>query len=330
MPADIDRLILFNCSKSGADEIARKFRDNGVSVIHILTYDFAGKNETEDAKFFEKWQKSTDQVLLTATLPYERTGQQEQIASTTIPLNGLEYSESNEFRSEVLNWGIFVGNAEPDGPDGLANQAPHCFWLNDNPTSLPDYVRAFYTNDSLCTLASNLKNYCLFVPDEVLTELDSYEQMLLEEDALRFSNVIVPYSHMQEISSRKQVTDRFRQNFEKRQRASVGQHPKARALHIQNLVLSVDIRKKIAELRGQESARDVKAIVMVNSQAIAGSENYGLLVTKGLFNLGMDVRFCTPSAANVYLQGLKTSREWLESRNLPAPIQANYGHGHAM
>lgn len=86
----------------------------------------------------------------------------------------------------------------------------------------------------------------------------------------------------------------------------MGLHSNARPLYIQNLVLGVTFKKKkIALLRDRESSSDVKTLVMVNSQAIAGAENYGLLVTKGLFNLGFDVQFCTPSEANVFPEGLR-------------------------
>lgn len=340
-PADVDHLIFINCFKDGADVIAKEFQDNGVSVLHVLSRTIFSENKFADVQFIKKWQQSTDQIVMVGMQSYEIKERIEGVAYITFPFNGLENIDTYPQNFQTLNWGVFIGNHTQNLQNLLnlpALQDEKCQWMlfvsqqnEEILKSLPDNVRVVYTNDTLNTLVSNLSDFCLFVPDEILAMLDSYEHLLLEEDALRFSNSIIPFVRSQEITAQKHIKDWFYMQFNKWKSESLGHHPKARFLYIQNLILSVDLRKKIATLRSQKFSSEVKALVMVNSQAIAGSENFGLLVTKGLFDLGIEVRFCTPSNINIHPPGLKISREWLEKRKLPPPIQADYGRaGYAL
>lgn len=335
LPEDIDCLILFNCFQDGLDKIIGKFQERGVSVQHIISRNSFEETKTDDVQFVKKWKNSTDQVFQIETQLHRTNKPFKDFTSITIPLNGLENGKFENFDLHKLKWGIYIGS-HTESIQSLFSLLPvenktHQWDLfvsqhiEEYLSPVPDNFRVVYTNDSLNILVSRISNYCLFVPDGLIVTLDPYEQLLLEEDAIRFSNSLVPLKYAQEISDPKQVGEWYFKHLEIRKKDTVGLHSNARPLYIQNLVLGVDLRKKIALLRGQESSSDVKALVMVNSQAIAGAENYGLLVTKGLFNLGFDVQFCTPSEANVFPEGLRTSREWLQKRNLPLPTQADYG-----
>ncbi len=335
LPEDIDCLILFNCFQEGTDKIIRKFRERGTSVQHIISRSNFEETKIDDAQFAKKWKRSTDQVFQIETQFHRTNKHFKDFTSITIPINGLENDKFEHFDLQSLKWGIYIGSHQ-ESIQNLFNLVPvqkntHQWdlfvsqYLDETLGPIPDNVRVIYTNDPLNILASHISNYCLFVPDELIAKLDPYEQLLLEEDTIYCSILIASLKFGQEISDPKQVGDRYFEHLEIRKKNSVGLHSNARPLYIQNLVLGVDLRKKIALLRDQESSSDVKTLVMVNSQAIAGAENYGLLVTKGLFNLGFDVQFCTPSEANVFPEGLRTSREWLQKRNLPLPTQADYG-----
>lgn len=334
-PEDIDYLILFNCFQEGTDKLIRKFRERGISVQHIISRSNFEEIKIDDAQFAKKWKSSTDQVFQIETQFQKINNRFKDFTSITIPINGLENDKLEYFDLQSLKWGIYIGSHQ-ESIQNLLNLVPvqkntHQWdlfvsqHLDEALGPVPDNVRVVYTNDSLSILASHISNYCLFVPDELIAKLDPYEQLLLEEDTIYYSILIAPLKLAQEISDPKQVKERYFKHLETRKKNSVGLHSNVRSLYIQNLVLGVDLRKKIALLRDQESSSDVKTLVMVNSQAIAGAENYGLLVTQGFFNLGFDVQFCTPSEANIFPEGLRTSREWLQKRNLPLPTQADYG-----
>lgn len=335
LPEDVDCLILFNCFRDDMDKTIRKFRERGVSVQHIISRNNLKETKIDDAQFIKRWKNSTDQVFQVETQFHKTNKPLKEFTLITITLNGLENDKFENFDIQTLKWGIYIGNHTESIQSllslALVQNKRHQWDLfisqqiDKSLPSVPDNVRVVYTNTPLNILASHISNYCLLIPDGLIDTLDPYEQLLLAEDAVSFSNQIVPINFAQEISDPTDVGRwRFKHN-EKYVKDTTGLHPQARLLFIQNLVLGVELRKKIAHLRGQESASDVKALVLVNSQAIAGAENYGLLVTKGLFNLGFDVQFCTPAEANVFPEGLQTSREWLLKRNLPLPTQADYG-----
>lgn len=341
-PDEVDCLILFNCIEDDIGLAAYRFKYSGVSVLHIVTRDFLEKNINSQPDFLKKWKKSVDEVFVIEEPFSGKKSRNRLISYTTVtmPSNGLE-EHDDKWRHAAPGFGLFAGNCLmqniPNFLDVLALQKEYKWKIFISPesedtfASLPDNVQLIYTNESFHDLNSTLSNFCLFVPNDMLTALDSYQRFLLDEEAVRLHNIIVPLEDADEILKNKDIGNYIDTQFEKWRNASVGHHLNARSLHIQNLIMGTDIRKKVSILRGQEASSNVKMLVMVNSQAIAGSENYGLLVTKGLFDLGFDVQFCTPSKVNTYPVGLKASQEWLKKRDLPAPIQADYGQaGYAL
>ena len=293
--------------------------------------------QVDNYQLFIKLREYVDQAFVVGDNLGDGKNLKERIAYVQFPFNGQSNHELEKAKTNTFNWGIYIGNSQISIKDVLTifkNQLNSAQWtlfvsedneILDQLNSLPDNHRIIITNETLGTLVSNISNFFLIVPDIVITALNTYQHLLIEEDAARMHNAIVPFSENPLSLDAKWAKEWFKTAFDKWKIQSINLHPQARFIHIQNLILGLNVRKKIATLRGQGSSAEVKALVMVNSQAIAGSENYGLLVTKGLANLGFDVHFCTPASVNTYPQGIKTSKKWLEQRNLPSLVQAEYG-----
>jgi len=186
-----------------------------------------------------------------------------------------------------------------------------------------DGLHRIPTNESLPVLAATLERTLLVVPEEELRHYSPYHQMLIQEDLVVGGgalNVASHHSDGPQPTPREQAAT-ARASWE---RIAAGRPPGARHLMIQNIARGVALRKRIADARGEPRASSVRGAVLINSQLLAGSEAYGLLVGSALSSLGFDVRFCGPGF-DEYKTGDSQVNTWLKERKQPSLQQLEYG-----
>lgn len=95
------------------------------------------------------------------------------------------------------------------------------------------------------------------------------------------------------------------------------------SLYINSLFKAMLLNKKLQRNIGSQ-----KCCVLLNSELLAGSEVYGLLLAKILTKMGIETQVCVPKV-NVYgSDGDKTSvNKWLSDRGLADVIEAPYAPG---
>jgi len=175
------------------------------------------------------------------------------------------------------------------------------------------------TLDSPAVFVRKLRDTCLLLPVEIWQRLPPYHQKLLLEDL--FNNGC----RLELLGQESTADDPSAYLLPPVPTPAPGLPAGARHLHLQNLILGVTLRRKIATQRQQPHARDVKTMVLINSQALAGSEAYGLLVGYALHQIGFDVQVSTHASYDPYPQGLVDLENWLSEHGLPPLLKAEYG-----
>ncbi|HNT53232.1 MAG TPA: glycosyltransferase [Anaerolineaceae bacterium] len=175
------------------------------------------------------------------------------------------------------------------------------------------------TLDNPAIFVRRLKNVCLLLPVEIWRRLPSYHQKLLLEDLFHNN------CRLQLLGQEPPIDDPAAGAINPIPAPVLGLPAGARHLQLRNLILGVHLRRKIATQRQQPHAHDVKTMVLINSQALAGSEAYGLLVGYALHQIGFDVQVSTHASYDPYPQGLADLGNWLSEHGLPPLVKAEYG-----
>ena len=202
---------------------------------------------------------------------------------------------------------------------GVSNTTlPNAINSHGNVTFLP-------TSETLPTLIHQFENRIWIVPDTILTRYSTYHRSVMREDAVRTGGFLVNESIFINFPDSlstlgKLVIDHRDAQIER----SESFHCSARYLNYLNIVLGTMLAKKIADWRGEDKARDIKSLVMINSQLLGGSEIYGLLIASALRNIGINIKVAFPKY-DQYHSGAEKIQSWLKDHNMPVAIELDYG-----
>ncbi len=220
--------------------------------------------------------------------------------------------------------------------DLLSNAPPGARWTvwllpgNSLPESLKKHAGRLRVLESLETLPSlvlRTRRAFWAVPPEILARYSDYHRLLLEEDLARLHSSIAGLSSpdLPESLTVEKLDQAACSLREKVRERGLGYRSDARFLQMLNITRGVALRKKIAGLAQKSFAHSVNSLVLINSQALAGSEVYGLLVDKALNNIGFNIQAVTHTSFNPYPPGIKNINDWLSARDLKSIIKAEYG-----
>ena len=203
---------------------------------------------------------------------------------------------------------------------------PNSSWPEELNPELFANVQITRTYTSLPSLAPRLVNTILVVPDALIKILHPYHLKIFEEDLARNGSVFLSSSEFNQewlVATRQQelMTEKI-SRIVKRCEHSL---ENSRLLNIHNIIMGTLIRKKMALVRDHSVSSDVKLAVFINSQALAGSEVYGLLVAKAFSEIGFTVDVFAPASYDRHPGGLKNLNDWLMTRNLKPVVLSEYG-----
>jgi glycosyltransferase involved in cell wall biosynthesis len=183
------------------------------------------------------------------------------------------------------------------------------------------------TNETLPNLVNRFNDAAWIVPSALLAVFPEYHLKLMKEDLSRGGGTLieVPDRDTAGLYSAEAIDRSAESLLTSTMKENAGYRSDARWLQFRNLVQGILLRRKIANFRGLSLSREVRSMVLINSQAMAGSETYGLLVAKALRDIGFDVQIATHASYDHYPPGIRTINSWLAERNLPSLITAEYG-----
>ena len=190
----------------------------------------------------------------------------------------------------------------------------------------PDRLEVIETLETLPSLVALTRHAFWAVPREILERYSGYHRLLIEEDLARNNSWIsvVDAPELSEPLTYEKLQNGSRDLKNKVRESANGYRADARFLQILNITQGVALRKKIASLAQKPRARSVKSLALLNSQALAGSEVYGLLVTEALTRIGFDIQAATHASIELYPPGIKNINDWLAAHHLRPIIKAEY------
>lgn len=188
--------------------------------------------------------------------------------------------------------------------------------------------RLVHRNDTLPTIAAELDHACLLVPAEILRRHGSFDRSLMEEDLARRGGALgeLPSRAAWEPGAAAELLRSLARNARE---ACVARgalsRADARGLHLTNIVLAALLRHHLAR-PGEGGGLPPRAVALLNSPILSGSEMVGMLLAPALRKVGLDTSVCVPTDHGYGREA--TGREvdaWLAERGLPPAIRAPYG-----
>lgn len=344
LPADLDQIVLFDCVSNTLLPFLQQCRRAGISVVYVIEHDMDNAEQAAEALAL--------QAVSDQTFRVGGDSESSGAGAHAIPFvsRGIEIqSTKSDFADRA--GAIYLGEITMapqtvrDHVQAILDLSPSDFrWTPFAPSqaTLPEWLRALENQEQMSLVASGetlpiliarYPNITWLVPSEILTRYSSYHHQLMEEDLAAGGGVLLEVNGEQKNWRKEENSDQpLRQLFlhaSKRLRETVtrrgtGLRSDARWLHLRNILLGVALRKKIADLRGEDSACSVTSLVLVNSQLFGGSEMYGFLVAKALASIGFPVRVCVPEW-DEHGSGSTTMETWLAANHLPPLLKMEYG-----
>lgn len=212
----------------------------------------------------------------------------------------------------------------------ISSQAAGKTCLYSNASQLPEWLSGFAGRLNYRQTAETLPNLVeqhtgalwLTLPD-ILAGLTEHQRRLMAEDLARRGSILLPLSAEKKTTPADEIQQAVVANQDLQLKSS-NYRADARWLHLWNIVMGVVVRKKAANLRRLDHARDVHCAGMINSQLLGGSEIYGLLVVRSLVKLGFNFSVYYPKL-DQYSSGSGNIYKWAEENNLPKPQAVEYG-----
>lgn len=198
------------------------------------------------------------------------------------------------------------------------------------PAKLQDLHNAsqiFRSLETLPSLIARGKRTVWAVPQNIVQRYPGYHRLLMEEDLARNESCLIALgsSDLQAPLTQEKFHHQVRFLRANVSERSEGFRHDARFLYLLNISRGVTLRKNIIGPAQQQNARSVKSMVLINSQAFAGSEAYGLLVAKALADIGFAIQTAAHASFDPYPQGMSYINDWLQTRHLSPILQAEYG-----
>ena len=192
--------------------------------------------------------------------------------------------------------------------------------------------RVVYTSDAPPTLAANLDHVCLLLPAVVLARHSAFHRSLMEEDLVRRGGALAELPSSPAAWAQTGAADFLRSLVRNGRDACLARgalsRADARALHLTNIALAAFLRRRLGETSEGNGGGAPKAVALLNSPMLSGSETIGLLVAAALRKVGFDARVCFPTDHPYGDQGTAAElNAWLADRHLPPAIRARYGMG---
>jgi glycosyltransferase involved in cell wall biosynthesis len=203
-------------------------------------------------------------------------------------------------------------------------------------TCLPSVFRPFRekihltpTHETLPTLVTDLRHAFLGVPEAILCRYSNFHKNLMEEDLVANQSALVSLEILDEDDSAKFCPEYYQNKIREFRSRSLERREiyrqDSRHLHLANFVLSSILRKKASRIQSGSRGPSRKALVLLNSQLLAGSEMVGVLIGKSLARLGWDVQMSVPECHDYPDKDEKDINGWLQERGLAPVVKAPYG-----
>jgi len=268
-------------------------------------------------------------------------------AQAVVELEFVANRLASDAGGEPARPAAYLGDAEKIGANelsvlaALVTATPEAGWTLyvTTGTHLPEpwaclvgRDRVVFTSDTLPTLAADLDHVCLLVPAAIRARHSAFERALMEEDLARRGGAFVELpssmSAWQQTGALNFLRSVAREGCEACLARGGVSRADARALHLTNIVLAAMLRHRLSESSEENGDGAVRAVALLNSPLLAGSETIGLLATAALRKVGFDARVCVPTN-HPYGQEMSGADldAWLADRHLPPAIQASYGMG---
>jgi glycosyltransferase involved in cell wall biosynthesis len=219
-------------------------------------------------------------------------------------------------------------------PDGLTweiSVLPQTGWPRAI-GGLGDRCRRVETEETPASLAGELPGAWLVVPEEILDRYGPFHRQLMEEDLARNGGALASLAECEGELAGGLSAEALRERVAVVRARAVARgaffRKDARQLHLANLALSVLLRRTVKARLEAVRLDPRRALVLLNSRYVAGSEMIGLLLAAALARVGFDARPCIPRADDA-TEGDHDDQgqiaRWLDRHGAPPAAEAAYG-----